>query len=91
MSLQRSKPPSRIPLSQVVELRAVKRRKRRAPLIADQPRRAYRRISFCDALGSPRAFELLDTLPIANRRYGRLQICATNPRRVMWLTPNILG
>jgi prepilin-type N-terminal cleavage/methylation domain-containing protein len=40
----------------------------------------YRRIAFCGAPASPRALELSDALPITNRRYGRLQICATRPR-----------
>src|SRR5258705_8229379 len=41
----------------------------------------YRRIAFCGAVKSAHALELSDALPIANRRYGRLQICATRPRR----------
>jgi hypothetical protein len=40
----------------------------------------YRRIAFCGTSASPGAFELSDALPIINRRYGRLQICATKPR-----------
>src|SRR5437773_1997041 len=40
----------------------------------------YRRISFCGTSASASALELSDTLPITNRRYGRLQICATTPR-----------
>jgi hypothetical protein len=40
----------------------------------------YRRIAFCGALASPSALELSNALPITNRRYGRLQICATRPR-----------
>jgi hypothetical protein len=40
----------------------------------------YRRIAFCGASASASALELSDALPITNRRYGRLQICATTPR-----------
>jgi hypothetical protein len=39
----------------------------------------YRRIAFCGTPASASAFELSDALPITNRRYGRLQICATRP------------
>jgi hypothetical protein len=38
----------------------------------------YRRIAFCGMWESSRALELSDPLPITNRRYGRLQICATD-------------
>jgi hypothetical protein len=38
----------------------------------------YRRIAFCPASAGASAPELLDALPITNRRYGRLQICATS-------------
>src|SRR6187397_1589007 len=41
----------------------------------------YRRIAFCSASVTARAFEFSDTLPITNRRNGRLQICATRARR----------
>jgi hypothetical protein len=37
----------------------------------------YRRIAFCTALGFPIGSLNLAALPIANRRYSRLQICAT--------------
>jgi hypothetical protein len=40
----------------------------------------YRRIAFCGAPASANALELSDALPIKNRRYGRLEICATRPR-----------
>jgi hypothetical protein len=50
----------------------------------------YRRIAFCGTSTCRRAsggqvsrcgtLELSDALPIKNRRYGRLQICATTPR-----------
>src|SRR6187200_2323874 len=43
----------------------------------------YRRIAFCGTWASARALELSDALPITNRRYGRLQICATRPRRAL--------
>jgi hypothetical protein len=39
----------------------------------------YRRIAFCGTSASASAVELSDALPITNRRYGRLQICATRP------------
>ncbi|MBI4663108.1 MAG: hypothetical protein HY735_30235 [Verrucomicrobia bacterium] len=38
----------------------------------------YRRIAFCSASAKSKAPELSAALPIANRRYGRLKICATN-------------
>jgi hypothetical protein len=37
----------------------------------------YRRIAFCGTSASATALKLLDAQPITNRRYGRLQICAT--------------
>jgi hypothetical protein len=37
----------------------------------------YRRIGFCGAFELSRAFRIINALPIANRRYGRFQICAT--------------
>src|SRR5437763_11375351 len=37
----------------------------------------YRRISFCGPPYNPGFLGHLDALPITNRRYGRLQICAT--------------
>jgi hypothetical protein len=40
----------------------------------------YRRIAFCGTSAWSRALECSDALPITNRRYGRLQICATRPR-----------
>ena len=40
----------------------------------------YRRIAFCGTMVSASGLELSDALPITNRRYGRLQICATRPR-----------
>ena len=40
----------------------------------------YRRIGFCGTSASASAIELSDALPITNRRYGRLQICATKTR-----------
>ncbi|MEO8427401.1 MAG: prepilin-type N-terminal cleavage/methylation domain-containing protein [Verrucomicrobiota bacterium] len=40
----------------------------------------YRRIGFCGTSASASALELSDALPITNRRYGRLQICAMRPR-----------
>ncbi|MEO8425619.1 MAG: Ig-like domain-containing protein, partial [Verrucomicrobiota bacterium] len=40
----------------------------------------YRRIAFCGTSTSASPLELSDTQPITNRRYGRLQICATTPR-----------
>jgi hypothetical protein len=40
----------------------------------------YRRIAFCGTFANARALELSNALPITNRRYGRLQICATMPR-----------
>jgi len=40
----------------------------------------YRRISFCGTSASASALEVWDGLPITNRQYGRLQICATRPR-----------
>src|SRR5436190_15496790 len=48
----------------------------------------YRRIAFCGRLASASALELSDALPITNRRYGRLQICATTPRCAPWLLPS---
>src|SRR5262245_28823750 len=36
-----------------------------------------RRIAFCGALTTSRTLESPDVLPITNRRYSRLQICAT--------------
>ena len=43
----------------------------------------YRKIAFCGRSASASALELLDALPITNRRYGRLQICATPLRWVL--------
>jgi hypothetical protein len=40
----------------------------------------YRRIAFCGTPASVSALKLSNALPITNRRYGRLQICATTPR-----------
>jgi hypothetical protein len=40
----------------------------------------YRRIAFCGTSARASALELSDALPITNRRYGRLQICATKTR-----------
>ena len=40
----------------------------------------YRRIALCGAPASANALELSDAPPIKNRRYGRLEICATRPR-----------
>jgi hypothetical protein len=40
----------------------------------------YRRIAFCGPWATTNALELSDALPITNRRYSRLQICATSPR-----------
>ena len=40
----------------------------------------YRRIAFRGITAGASVFELSDALPITNRRYGRLQICATTPR-----------
>src|SRR5271165_3505230 len=37
----------------------------------------YRRIAFCRLSATRRALEILEDLPIANRRYSRLKICAT--------------
>ena len=37
----------------------------------------YRRIAFCGGSATARAVESSDALPITNRRYGRLEICAT--------------
>ena len=37
----------------------------------------YRRIAFCGTPARASVPELSDALPIRNRRYGRLQICAT--------------
>jgi len=41
----------------------------------------YRRIAFCWTLITPRALGVANALPIENRRYGRLKICATLSRR----------
>ena len=43
----------------------------------------HRRIALCGTPASASALELSDALPITNRRYGRLQICATRPRRAL--------
>lgn len=40
----------------------------------------YRRIAFCSTSASASALELLEPLPITNRRYGGLEICATRRR-----------
>src|SRR5688500_12349002 len=40
----------------------------------------YRRIAFCSALATPNTLEGGPALPIENRRYGRLKICATTSR-----------
>src|SRR6266508_57559 len=40
----------------------------------------YRRIAFCGASAGASALVRSNRLPITNRRYGRLQICATRPR-----------
>src|SRR5262245_39939238 len=46
-----------------------------------------RRIAFWRASATASALEFSDVLPITNRRYGRLQICATRPSRA----PNTYG
>ncbi len=43
----------------------------------------YHRIAVCCPLTITCAFELSDVPPITNRRYGRLQICATKPSRAL--------
>src|SRR5688572_26932476 len=40
----------------------------------------YRGIAFCSALATPNTLERGPALPIENRRYGRLKICATTSR-----------
>ena len=37
----------------------------------------YRRIESCRAFAESNVLEFADALPMANRRYGRLQVCAT--------------
>src|SRR5207247_1077666 len=39
----------------------------------------YRRIPFCRSSPNTTAPEWLDALPITNRRYSRVQLCATSP------------
>jgi hypothetical protein len=51
----------------------------------------YRRIASCKVSERSALLEFADALPITNRRYGRLQICATLntsvARRFGWLAP----
>src|SRR6266542_2996319 len=49
----------------------------------------YRRIAFCGTSASVSALESSDALPIANRRYGRLQICATGPRCALYIYEHV--
>ena len=37
----------------------------------------YRRVALCPTSGNHDAWDRSDALPITNRRYGRLKICAT--------------
>ena len=48
----------------------------------------HRRISFCGPSSSSGALDISDALPIANRRYGRLQTCATYAGS--WAIPALL-
>ena len=50
----------------------------RPRLVAQTASLPYRRIAFCGPPPGSGALDLSDALPIANRRYGRLKICATN-------------
>ncbi len=45
----------------------------------------YRRITFCGSPATSSVLEFTGALPIANRRYGRLQTCATGAFAAAWL------
>jgi len=51
-------------------------------LVAQSCTLPYRRIVFCGASPSPSTLGLAGALPIGNRRYSRLKICATVLRSI---------